>query len=125
LRGKGPTILSVLTRDGAVQSSLVWSELEHALISINMLTSAPKLKSIVRNKKATVLKVDPHNEDNYIAVRCSLAAVESHDAIAHLDRLTMRHMGKAKWYGEAVPDNDEEKADRVIVYLKPERLYFT
>ncbi|MGI9287719.1 MAG: hypothetical protein ACR2P1_20210 [Pseudomonadales bacterium] len=125
LRGKGPTVLSVVAKDGSVQSSLVWSDLEGGVISINMLTTAPKLKRILRSKKATLLKADPENEDNYISVRCSLVRVESEGAIEHLNKLTKRHLGKEKWYGDVVPDNDEEKRDCVVVYLKPEKVYFT
>ena len=125
LRDKGPTILSVVAKDGSVQSSLVWSDFEDGVISINMLATAPKLKRIVRNEKATVLKVDPDDEDKYISIRCSLIRVESDGAIEHLDKLTQRHLGFKNWYGEVVPDNDEEKKYCVIAYLKPENVYFT
>ncbi|MGK0441407.1 MAG: hypothetical protein ACJA0N_001205 [Pseudohongiellaceae bacterium] len=122
---KGPTVLSVFSKDGAVKSSLVWSDIEGGLISINMMAAAPKLKRIVRSKKATVLKVDPQNEDNYISIRCSLVGVESDGAIEHLDKMTKRHYGKDKWYGDMVPDVDVDKKTEVIVYLKPERIYYT
>ena len=125
LRGKGSTILSVVAMDGTVQSSLVWSDYENEMISINMSNNTPKYKRILRNRKATILKYDPKNEDKYISIRCSLHRVESEGAIAHLDKLTMRHLGKEKWYGDVVPDNDEEKKHSVIVYLKPEKIYFT
>lgn len=125
LTGIGPTVFSVIAVDGSVQSSLVWSDFEDNLVSINMLNTAPKLKSLVRNGKATILKIDPKNEDNYIAIRCSLVRVDSEQAIAHLDKLTRRHMGKEKWYGDVVPENETEQKARVIVYIKPDQLYCT
>lgn len=125
LKGKGSSVLSVLTKDGSIQSFLVWSDIEEDLISINMLTTAPKIKRIVRTKKATVLKVDPDNEDNYISIRCSLVRVESVGAIEHLAKMTKRHYGKDKWYGDVVPAVDAEKNNDVIVYLKPEHIYIT
>jgi hypothetical protein len=125
LRGVGPTIFSVVARDGSVQSSLVWSDLADGLISIGMSNTAPKLKSLERNGKATILKVDPENEDNYVSIRCSLVRVASEGAIAHLDKLTLRHSRKEKWYGDVVPENDEEKEREVVVYLKPEKVYCT
>ena len=125
LRGVGPTIFSVVARDGSVQSSLVWSDLADGLISISMSNTAPKLKSLERNGKATILKVDPENEDNYVSIRCSLVRVVSQGAIAHLDKLTLRHYGKENWYGDVVPENDEEKESEVVVYLKPEKVYCT
>lgn len=125
LTGIGPTVFSVIAVDGAVQSSLVWSDFEDDLVSINMLNTAPKLKSLVRNGKATILKVDPEDEDNYISIRCSLVRVDSEGAIAHLDKLTRRHCGKEKWYGDAVPENETEKNNRVVVYIKPDKTYCT
>jgi len=125
LTSKGPTVLSVLARDGSIQSSLVWSDLEDGLISISMSSTAPKLKRIMRNRKATILKVDPDNEDNYITLRCSLVRVESDGAIEHLDKLTKRHYDKEHWYGDVVPDNGEQKRNEVVVYLRPEQLYYT
>ena len=125
LTGIGSTIFSVIAVDGSVQSSLVWSDFEDGVVSINMLNTAPKLKSLVRNGKATILKVDPENEDIYISIRCSLVRVDSDGAIAHLDKLTHRHSGKEKWYGDVVPENETEKENRVVVYIKPDKVYFT
>jgi hypothetical protein len=125
LRGIGPTTFSVVAKDGSVQSSLVWSDLADGLISISMSNTAPKLESLVRNGKATILKVDPEDEGNYVSIRCSLVRVASDGAIAHLDKLTLRHSGKEKWYGDVVAENDEEKEREVIVYLKPEKVYCT
>ena len=125
LKSKGPTVLSVLAKDGSVQSSLVWSDLQGGIISISMLNTAPKFKRLIKNKKATVLKADPENEDNYISLRCSLVRVESEGAIEYLDKLTQRHYGKEKWYGDVVPDDEEEKKKEVVVYLKPEKIYYT
>lgn len=125
LTGIGPTIFSVIAVDDSVQSSLVWSDFEDGVVSINMLNTSPKLKSLVRNGKATILKVDPENEDNYISIRCSLVRVDSEGAIAHLNKLTRRHYGKEKWYGDVVPENGAEQETRVAVYLKPEKVYCT
>jgi len=126
LRGKGSTTLSVICKDGSIQSSLVWNDYEKGLISIGMLNTSPKFKRLLKNEKATVLKYDSENEEKYISVRCSLVRVDSDEnAIAHLNKLTKRHYGKESWYGDVVPDNEKEKNNRVVVYLKPEKVYFT
>lgn len=125
LVGKGPTVLSVVTADGSIQSSLVWNDFKEGLVSISMSSTAPKLKRILKLKQATVIKVDPENEDHYISLRCSLVRVESDGAVEHLDKLTQRHYGKQHWYGDVVSSDDEEQANEVVVYLKPEKVYFT
>jgi len=125
LIGKGPTIFSVVAEDGTIQSSLVWSDFEGGLLSISMLNTAPKFKRLVRHGKATILKYDPEDEKKYISMRCSLVRIDSDNAIAHLNRLTQRHYGKKTWYGEVVPNNEQDKKNEVVVYLKPEKIYFT
>ena len=125
LQAKGPTILSVLAKDRSIQSSLVWSDFEAGIISINMLGSAPKLKRIVNSAKATVLKIHADDEDSYICIRCSLLSMEKDGAIEHLNMLTRRHMGVESWYGNVVAENPIEQNDRCIVMLRPQKIYFT
>ena len=50
LRGIGSSVLSVVADDGSVQSSLVWSDLDNGLISVGMLNTAPKLKSLITSQ---------------------------------------------------------------------------
>lgn len=121
----GTSVLSFLCKDGSVQSTLAWSDFEHGLISICVPKTSIKYRRLVENGKATVLKYDPRDERKYISIRCSLVRVESEGAIDFLNKLTQRHYGKEKWYGEVEPDSQEKKLNEVIVYLKPEKVYFT
>ena len=123
LRGIGSSVFSVVAEDGSVQSSLVWSDLDNGVISVGMLNTAPKLKSLIRSGRATILKVDPEDEDNYVSIRCTLIEIVSDGAIEHMDKLTHRHYGKARWYGDVVSESDKNKDLEVVVYLKPEKLY--
>ena len=123
LRGIGSSVFSVVAEDGSVQSSLVWSDLENGVISIGMLNTAPKLKSLMRSGRATILKVDPEDENNYVSIRCTLIEIVSDGAIEHIDKLTLRHYGKARWYGDVVSESDKNKDLEVVIYLKPEKLY--
>ena len=54
-----------------------------------------------------------------------LVRIESAGAIKHLNKLTQRHLGKEKWYGDVVPENEDEEKDEVVVYLRPDSVYFT
>lgn len=123
LRGIGSSVFSVVAEDGSVQSSLVWSDLENGVISVGMLSTAPKLKNLKRSGRATILKVDPEDEDNYVSIRCTLIEIASDGAIEHIDKLTLRNYGKARWYGDVVSESDKNKDLEVVVYLKPEKLY--
>ena len=123
LRGIGYSVFSVVAEDGSVQSSLVWSDLENGVISVGMINTAPKLKSLMRSGRATILKVDPKDENNYVSIRCTLIEIVSDGAIEHIDKLTLRHYGKARWYGDVVSESDKNKDLEVVIYLKPEKLY--
>ena len=121
----GIVTLSVLSSDGSIQSSLVWSDFDESLVKINMLRDSPKERNIRRECKATVLAIDKESEDFYISLRCQLHKISSEGAIEHLNMLTQRNMGVPKWYGEVEPSDPAAEAGRTIVYLRPVRVYHT
>ena len=123
LCGPGPAVLSVTSKDGSIQSVLVWSDFDGQCIKLNMVSGSPKERSIVREAKATLLKAHPGNENLYISVRCQLQRIDSEGAIDHLNTITQRNMGVANWYGDVEPEDAPSKLKRVIIYLKPVRIY--
>jgi len=125
LMGPGIAILSTLGADQTIQSSLVWFDYRDGVFTINVVESSPKARNLARHPKATLLIMDNRNADRYLSVRCDVIRFQKERAIEHLDKLTKRNMDQNCWYGGAVEDDPAEAADRVIVCLKPERIYCT
>ncbi len=73
----------------------------------------------------TLLASDPGNENMYISLRCELHKITKAGAIEHLDMITFRNMNVSKWYGEVEAENSPSKDKRVLVYLRPVRMYHT
>ena len=121
----GSATFSVLGADGSIQSSLVWPDFDGELVKVNMVEGAPKLTNVRREGLATLLVFDPSDEDTYISLRCELANISGDGAIAHLDMLTMRNMNLASWYGDVEPADSPDRDKRVIVHLRPVRVYHT
>jgi PPOX class probable F420-dependent enzyme len=119
----GVATLSTLSEDQSIQSSLVWFDFRDGDLRINTPDSSAKAKNLTRHPKATLLIMDSGNVDRYISLRCEVRAFERNGAISHLDSLTKRNMNLERWYGGAVDDNPAEAARRVIICLKPVRLY--
>ncbi len=117
--------LSVLAKDGSIQSSLVWPDFDGEFIKLNMLADSPKERNILRERKVTLLVADETNSDIYISLRCELHKTTHESAIEHLNDLTYRHTGLDKWYGEVEPNDSDLENRRVIVYLRPIRIYHT
>ncbi len=125
LRSAGPATLSVMSKDGSIQSTLLWPDFDGEFIILNMLRGSPKEKCIRREGKATVLVAHCSNETKYISLRCELHDITSEGAIDHLDMITQRNMGVESWYGNVEPADSKSKHDRVLVYLKPVQVYHT
>lgn len=121
----GSATLSVLSKDGSIQSTLVWPDYDGEFIKLNVMEGSPKLNGIKRERKATVLMTHGGNETLYIAVRCELHDIVSEGAVEHLNMLTQRNMGVQRWYGDVVAENELEEKRTRIVYLKPVRIYHT
>jgi len=117
--------LSTLGADGSIQSSLVWFDFADALLRINTLESSPKAKNLARHPQGTLLIMDHAHSDTYLVLRCVVSQVSKEGAIAHLNRLTKLNMGLDRWYGGAVDDDPAGSAERIIIHLKPERIYAT
>ncbi len=125
LAPSGVVTLSVLGIDRSIQSTLVWTDFDGECVKLNMLRDSPKEQNIRREGKATVLAIDKENEDFYVSVRCKLQEISAEGAVEHLNMLTQRNMGVSKWYGEVEPIDPEAESRRVIVFLRPIRVYHT
>ena len=125
LIGPGAATLSVLGKDGSIQSTLVWPDFDGELLKLNMLSGSAKAQSLNREHRATMLMASPSNENMYISLRCEVEKITGEGAIEHLNMLTERNLGLPRWYGHVEPEDCPSRHRRVIAYLKPVRLYHT
>jgi hypothetical protein len=103
----------------------VWPDFDGEFIKLNMLAGCPKETNIRREKRATLLMSHASNENMYISLRCELHEITEAGVIEHLDMLTLRNMNVSRWYGEIEAEDSPGKDERVLVYLRPVRVYHT
>ena len=125
LSSAGPATLSVLAKDGHVQSSLVWPDFDGEFVKINLLMGSPKEKNIRREEKASILVMHRTNENIYISLRCELVRIIQNGAIEHLNKITQRNVNIGEWYGGMEPVDSPSKEKRAIAYLRPVHAYYT
>lgn len=125
LRSPGAATLSVLKDDGSIHSSLVWPDYDGEFIKLNMVSDTPTESSIRKEETATLLVAHRTNENMYISLGCRLQKITHMEAIQHLNMLTRRNKNLSNWYGDVEAEDAASKEKRVIVYLKPEYVYFT
>lgn len=119
----GVAAISTLGPEQSIQSSLVWFDYENDEFTINVVDNSAKAKNLARHPKATLLIMDRRNEDRYLSVRCEVGRIERDGALSHLNMLTRRNMDHDSWYGDAVENDPAEAARRIIVCLRPVRIY--
>ena len=124
-KGPGVAVLSTLSVDQTIQSSLIWFDYIDGAFRINTTEDSPKARNLVRNPRATLLIMDNGNVDRYLSVRCIVDEITKDGAVEHLNQLTRLNMNEDRWYGGAVDDDPEEAAHRVIIRLEPMRIYCT
>jgi Pyridoxamine 5'-phosphate oxidase len=107
-------VIGTARRDGTVALNPEWFEHRDDELWLNSYTSAQWPKRLERERRATVLIVDPTDMLRRAQLVCDLVSVSSEGARDHIDRLAVRYLGT----GYAGPHQE-----RLIVRLAPERVF--
>lgn len=102
--------------DGQPQSSLVWCDFDGECACVNTTLERQKGKNMVRNKKVSLLIVDPENTGRYLEIRGE-AELRREGATAHLDTVTRKYTKHPQYYGYIFPLKQQEKETRIIVRI--------
>ena len=125
LQSPGPATLSVIAKDGHIQSSVVCPDFDCDCVKINLLLGSPKEKNIRKQGKASILVMHRTNENIYISLRCELIKITQDAAIEHLNKITQRNMNVNEWYGDVEQADAKDKARCAAAYLRPIHAYYT
>lgn len=115
-------VLATLMPGGQPQASLVWVDYDGSQVLINTTLERRKGRNMQADPRVALLVVDPANAGRWIAVRGQVAEITAAGAIAHADRLTRRYTGKAHFYGDIYPPEQQARETRVIVRIQPSRV---
>jgi PPOX class probable F420-dependent enzyme len=105
--------VATVMRDGTVQVTPVWIDVDGDEIVFNTAEGRIKDRNLRRNPHVALSATDPENPYRYIQVRGEVVARTTEGADAHIDRMARKYLGL-----ESYPyRNAAEK--RVIYRIRP------
>ena len=120
-----PTFLDIMTEkkalahvatvqpDGSPQVTPVWFDYTGGMVRINTATNRVKARNLSEGSKVAMSIVDPDNDYRYIQTRGTVSKETTDGAVAHIDSLAKKYMGK-----DVYPFHNE-KEERVIYEITP------
>ena len=96
--------LTTLGSGGEPQTSVVWCDADGDTIRINTMRGFAKERNMRRDPRVTLLAYDPRDPDRYLEVRGIVVEMTEEGAVAHLDSLASRYLGRpVRYFGECIP----------------------
>ena len=120
-----PTFLDIMTEkkalahvatvqpDGSPQVTPVWFDYAGGMVRINTAKNRVKARNLSEGSKVAMSIVDPDNDYRYIQIRGTVSKETTDGAVAHIDSLAKKYMGK-----DVYPFHNE-KEERVIYEITP------
>jgi len=112
-----PVIVGVRRADGTVAMNPAWYEFLDGRFWLNSWRGARWLEHLERERRASMLFVDPADMHRVVRVSASLARTDTEGAAEHVDRLSHRYRGE--------PYRSPSPQRRVLIELVPTRVRST
>jgi PPOX class probable F420-dependent enzyme len=101
--------------DGTPQVQPVWCSYDGSHVLINTEKGRQKYRNLSKRRTATVLVIDPNDDNRWLEIRGTVASETEDGAEEHIDALAKVYMGLDRYpYPKSAP--------RVIVRIAPQRV---
>jgi PPOX class probable F420-dependent enzyme len=95
MTGKKPLAnVATVMSDGSPQVTPVWFDYVDGQIRINTAKGRVKARTLTEGAKVALAIVDPDNDYRYIQIRGTVTKETTDGAIAHIDSLAKKYLGK-------------------------------
>lgn len=115
-------VLTTMMPDGQPQCSLVWWAYDGEDVLLSTTLERQKGRNMTANPKVALLVIDPANTARYVEVRGDVVELCATGAVEFADLLTRRYTGKACFYGDIYPVEQQFQETRVICRIKPRKI---
>jgi hypothetical protein len=105
--------LATIQPDGSPQVTPVWFDFVGGVVRVNTAKGRVKARNLSVGAKVAMAIVDPDNDYRYIQVRGTVTKETTEGAVAHIDHLAKKYMGK-----DVYPWHDP-KSVRVMYEITP------
>jgi len=96
-RKKAFAFLATVMPDGSPQVTPVWFDYTNGRLRMNSARGRVKTRNMTDGAKVAVAIPDPDNPYRYIQIRGQVARVTEDGAVAHIDSLAKKYLGKDKY----------------------------
>lgn len=106
--------LATLMPDGSPQVTPVWVDRDGEFLRVNSAKGRVKDRNMRRDPRVSLAIADPENPYRYLQIRGHVVEITEKGADDHIDKLSMKYMGKEKYPFRSVTEV------RVIYRIRPE-----
>ncbi len=104
---------------GQPQASLVWCDYDGQDLLVSTTLERQKGRNMAADPRVALLAIDPANSSRYVEVRGTVVALTEQGAVELADRLTQRYTGKAHFYGDIYPPEQQARETRIVCRIRP------
>jgi PPOX class probable F420-dependent enzyme len=109
--------------DGAPQTSVVWCDRDGDVVRVNTMRGFAKERNMRRDPRVTLLCYDPREPLRSVEVRGLVESMSEEGALAHLDSIASRYMGRpVHYFGDCVPAALGATEVPVLCRIRPVRI---
>jgi PPOX class probable F420-dependent enzyme len=105
--------LATIQPDGSPQVTPVWFDYTNGVVRVNTAKGRVKARNLSEGSRVAMAIVDPDNDYRYIQIRGSVTKETTDGAVAHIDSLAKKYMGK-----DVYPYHNDKDV-RVIYEITP------
>jgi PPOX class probable F420-dependent enzyme len=114
-------VVTTLMGDGQPQSTVVWFDYEGEYLRLNTARGRQKEKNLARDKRVSVMFVDPQNPFRWMEIRGIVGEPTEDGAVDHIHKLSMKYTGK-RYYGDFAPAERQSQETRIMYKIQPTKV---
>ena len=115
-------VLSTVSQNGYPHSTVVWFDFDGEYFRINTMKGFQKEKNIKFHPLVNLFIYNPNNSLRSIEIRGEVISISEKHSLEHLNLLSAKYTGKARYFGEVIPEEFEKSEFPLICKIKPIRI---
>ncbi len=114
-----PVIVSLATvlPDGQPQVTPVWVDYDGEFLRVNSAAGRQKDRNMRRNRKVTIMALDPDNGYRWLEVRGEVVEIDESAGLEHIHRLSAKYRNQPDYYASMPQMRGKEQ--RVMYKIRP------
>jgi PPOX class probable F420-dependent enzyme len=116
--GRNFAFLATVKKDGSPQVTPTWIDRDNDTILINTAKGRVKQENVSRDPRVSISLVDDRNPYSMVTISGKVIEQTTEGADEHIDKLARRYLNADRY------PNHSADVKRVILKIKPERIFF-